>query len=89
MNNSFLFQLQNIVALVTGGVSGIGAGVVKTLHQLGSKVCILDINATRGTELEKELGAENVIFIKTDVSRYCYRTNKEQYFNYVVYLTRV
>ncbi|MBI2336561.1 MAG: 3-hydroxyacyl-CoA dehydrogenase [Deltaproteobacteria bacterium] len=64
-------ELQNQIALVTGGASGLGLGCVKTLLKAGSKVLILDVGEDQGLKAQKEFG-ENCLFIKTDV------TNAEQ-----------
>ncbi len=54
-------------ALVTGGASGLGAGVVRHLVNLGAKVTIVDINHQAGMALAQELGAQ-AQFIAADVA---------------------
>lgn len=60
-------QVQNKVALVTGGASGVGLETVKLLVQEGAKVAISDINVAAGEALAAELG-EQVIFVRHDVT---------------------
>jgi NAD(P)-dependent dehydrogenase (short-subunit alcohol dehydrogenase family) len=64
-------KLENKVAIVTGGASGIGFETVKAFIEEGVKVVIADFNDERGKDAEKELwknGAE-VSFIHVDVSQ--------------------
>ncbi len=60
-------QLQNAVALVTGGASGLGGATVRNFAEAGAKVVIADLNEERGTALADELG-ENALFVKTNVA---------------------
>lgn len=57
------------VALVTGGASGLGEATTRLLVSKGAKVAFIDLNQDRGTLLEKELGRENALFIKADVTK--------------------
>jgi len=50
-----LSVLKDRVALVTGGASGIGLGVVKALAQAGAWVAICDLNEEVGKHVEEEL----------------------------------
>ena len=66
-------RLHNKVAIVTGGASGFGAGIVKKFITEGAKVVIADINAENGVKAVAEMGTEmdgnsNLHFIQTDVS---------------------
>lgn len=61
-------EIKNKVAIVTGGASGLGEATVRNLVSHGAKVVILDLNMDRGQSLVKELGSENTIFDKTDVT---------------------
>jgi 3-hydroxyacyl-CoA dehydrogenase / 3-hydroxy-2-methylbutyryl-CoA dehydrogenase len=54
-------------AMITGGASGLGEAVVRTLTAVGSKAAILDLDENKGCSLAAELG-DNTLFIKTDVS---------------------
>jgi NAD(P)-dependent dehydrogenase (short-subunit alcohol dehydrogenase family) len=58
-------KLQGLVALVTGGASGLGAATARRLASGGAKVVIVDRDEARGAELAKELGGA---FAKTDVT---------------------
>jgi NAD(P)-dependent dehydrogenase (short-subunit alcohol dehydrogenase family) len=60
-------QLNNAVAIVTGGASGLGEACVRRFVAYGAKVVIADLNDERGNWLVNELGA-NTQFVKTDVS---------------------
>ena len=53
-----LSVLKGRVALVTGGVAGIGLGVVKALVQAGAWVAICDLNEEAGRKVEAELVSE-------------------------------
>ncbi|KAF5305620.1 hypothetical protein FQR65_LT07701 [Abscondita terminalis] len=68
-----MFELEEKVCLVTGGLSGIGLACVKELLKNGVKgVSIIDLNAHAGSnlvsEIRKEFGENKSIFIKADVS---------------------
>jgi NAD(P)-dependent dehydrogenase (short-subunit alcohol dehydrogenase family) len=58
---------KEVVALVTGGASGLGEATAAQLVTSGAKVAILDFDATKGEKLAAALG-DNAIFIKTDVT---------------------
>ena len=57
-------HIQDNVAIVTGGASGLGAETAKHLASLGAKVAILDLNQQQGQKLAAELGG---IFITTNI----------------------
>lgn len=61
-------QLENKVAIITGGAQGMGATHAKRFIQEGAKVVITDLNEEKGTALGKELG-ENCLFIKQNVTQ--------------------
>ena len=61
-------QLQDKVAIITGGASGIGAGTARRFVAEGAKVLITDLNTDAGQTLASELGA-SAAFLRTDVSK--------------------
>ena len=54
-----------MAAVVTGGASGLGEATARMLASAGVKVAILDMNAERGEEVAREIGA---VFCKADVT---------------------
>lgn len=56
-----------MVALVTGGASGLGLGTVQRFVREGAKVVIADLPVSRGKEIAGELG-DSVVFAPVDVS---------------------
>lgn len=61
MNNT------EVVALVTGGASGLGEATVLELANHGAKVVIVDMDAVKGEKLASDAGG-NVIFSQSDVT---------------------
>lgn len=61
-------QLENKVAIVTGGASGIGRAVVELFVKEGAKVVVADLNEKLGQALVNNIGDGNVVFIKADAS---------------------
>lgn len=63
-------RLQNKVALITGGASGIGAATARLFVQEGAKVVLADLNEEKGKAFEAELktqGAE-AVFVKANIT---------------------
>jgi NAD(P)-dependent dehydrogenase (short-subunit alcohol dehydrogenase family) len=60
-------KLQNAVAIVSGGASGLGEATVRRLVGRGAKVVIADRDEARATALAAELG-EATTFVPTDVT---------------------
>ena len=61
-------RLNNQVAVITGGASGIGEGTVRKFAAEGARVVIADVQQERGEQLAEELGP-GATFCKTDVSQ--------------------
>ena len=58
-------RLRNKIAVVTGGASGIGEGIVRRFCDEGAKVILADVDGANGSRIAAECGAE---FIRLDVS---------------------
>jgi NAD(P)-dependent dehydrogenase (short-subunit alcohol dehydrogenase family) len=75
-------NIDNGVAVVSGGASGLGYAAAKRLGEAGAKVVILDLNSERGIESVKELGP-NAHFRQCDVTD---ENQVEQAFDYAAEL---
>jgi 3-hydroxyacyl-CoA dehydrogenase / 3-hydroxy-2-methylbutyryl-CoA dehydrogenase len=60
-------KLSTIIAIVTGGASGLGEATVRSIVSAGGRAAILDMAEDKGTALAGELG-DKTLFIKTDVA---------------------
>jgi NAD(P)-dependent dehydrogenase (short-subunit alcohol dehydrogenase family) len=60
-------KIQNAVAIVSGGASGLGEATVRRLVAGGARVVIADRDEKRGEALAKELDGR-AIFVKVDVT---------------------
>jgi NAD(P)-dependent dehydrogenase (short-subunit alcohol dehydrogenase family) len=60
-------QLNNVKALITGGVSGLGLAVARKVIASGGQAVLLDINDDAGAAVEAELGGA-ATYIRTDVT---------------------
>jgi len=58
--------IEGSVAVVTGGVSGLGFGAAKRVVSFGGRVVMLDLNESRGLDAAAELG-DGAVFIHCDV----------------------
>lgn len=58
---------KDVVALVTGGASGLGEASITELIKKGARVAIVDIDSDKGEKLAANIGA-GAIFVKTDVT---------------------
>src|SRR6266404_3756934 len=63
-------QVQDKVAIVTGGASGIGAACAATLAREGAKVIVTDLDDPRGQALVDKIGSDGgeAIYLQQDVS---------------------
>lgn len=62
-----LSLLKDRVALVTGGVAGIGLGVVNALLHAGAWVAICDLNEQAGREVETKLAGKGHKYVSFDL----------------------
>ena len=60
-------QLNEVKALITGGVSGLGLAVARKVVAGGGQAVLLDINDEAGAAAEAELGGA-VSYVRTDVT---------------------
>jgi NAD(P)-dependent dehydrogenase (short-subunit alcohol dehydrogenase family) len=60
-------DIKNVVFLVTGAGSGLGAMTARTLLGAGAKLILADLNREAGEKLDAELGAA-AFFVETDVA---------------------
>lgn len=60
-------KTSDVVAVVTGGASGLGEATVRCLAEGGARISILDLNPDRGEQLASELG-KDAFFCKADVT---------------------
>jgi len=56
---------KSVVAVVTGGASGLGAATARALAAQGVKVALFDLNPTSGEAIAKEIGG---VFCQVDVT---------------------
>ena len=63
-------KLQNKVAIITGGASGIGAATAKLFVQEGAKVVLVDLNEEKGKAFEAKLKEQNAeaLFVKANIT---------------------
>jgi 3-oxoacyl-[acyl-carrier protein] reductase len=59
-------RLEGKVALVTGGASGFGLGIVETFGREGAKVAVVDINEDAARQVAQKVGGTG---IRADVSK--------------------
>tara|TARA_R110001592_G_scaffold363395_1_gene687489 strand:- start:1930 stop:2700 length:771 start_codon:yes stop_codon:yes gene_type:complete len=74
-------NIQDKVAVVTGGASGLGKSTVSMLCASGARVAILDANKDAGKAYATELGDDVACFVATDVSN---QASVEAAINFVV-----
>ncbi|KOP67385.1 short-chain dehydrogenase [Bacillus sp. FJAT-18019] len=63
-------KLQNKVAVITGGASGIGAATARLFVEEGAKVVLVDLNEEKGKAFEAELKElhHEALFIKANIT---------------------
>jgi NAD(P)-dependent dehydrogenase (short-subunit alcohol dehydrogenase family) len=61
-----VMKIDEVVGLVTGGASGLGAACVRMLVGAGARAVIVDLNSEAGEPLARELG-EAACFARADV----------------------
>ncbi|KAB0796765.1 hypothetical protein PPYR_10826 [Photinus pyralis] len=81
-----MFEITGKIALVTGGVSGIGLAISQELLRNGLKAIVLvDVNEVLGQkvlgEMKEEFGSDKVLFLKADVRE---KESLEEAFNFAV-----
>ena len=55
---------------LAGGANGIGAATVRLLFEAGASVVFGDMDTKNGELLVEDIRSQEVLFIKTDVSKY-------------------
>src|SRR3990167_84398 len=61
-------RLDQVRAVITGGVSGLGLAVARHLVQHGGKVVLFDINDEKGDTAVASLGSAHALYLRTDVT---------------------
>ncbi|KRY23484.1 3-hydroxyacyl-CoA dehydrogenase type-2 [Trichinella patagoniensis] len=63
-----LSKSRNLVALITGGASGLGKGCAEQLLKMGSKIVLMDLPTSSGAEVAESLHKTDVVFSPGDVA---------------------
>jgi NAD(P)-dependent dehydrogenase (short-subunit alcohol dehydrogenase family) len=61
------WDLADQVAIISGGASGIGEAIVRTMMEAGARVAIVDVNRTAAEKVAESLG-DRALAISADVS---------------------
>ena len=67
MASTQIREISKVIAIVTGGASGLGRATVSRLAHQGARVLIADLPGTDGEQVAKENG-DQTIFVPTDVN---------------------
>src|SRR5690554_107986 len=62
-------RLKGKIAIITGASQGMGESHARAFVAEGAKVVLTDLNEARGNAIAEELGLDNSLFIKQDVSK--------------------
>lgn len=60
-------KIEDVVAFVTGGASGLGEACVRELIQKGGRAVIVDVDAGKGSRLAADIGTKT-LFVQADVT---------------------
>lgn len=61
-------QIQNKVAIVTGGASGLGRATAEALLEAGVKVVVFDLNQEEGQQFVAQAGADRALYVNVNVT---------------------
>ena len=61
-------RLDQIIAIVTGGASGMGEATTRAIINGGGKVCIACLPTEKAEAMARELGEDKCLYVETDVS---------------------
>jgi len=61
-------KIKDCAAIITGGVSGLGEAVARTLMEGGARVALLDLNRELGEEMAAALG-DSAMFLQASADR--------------------
>lgn len=60
-------QIENVIALITGGASGLGEATARRFAGQGAQVVLADLNAEKGEQVAADIG-DRARFVETDVT---------------------
>uniref|UniRef100_A0A0P4WCA6 3-hydroxyacyl-CoA dehydrogenase type-2 n=1 Tax=Scylla olivacea TaxID=85551 RepID=A0A0P4WCA6_SCYOL len=61
-------MFKGLVALVSGGASGLGRATVERVARQGGRVVLCDLQSSQGSKVAQEIGSDRVLFVPTDVT---------------------